>query len=65
MFTETLREETDGQDVLVDLHSLSSLTGFPLSLIKKELFGEDSPTESVRLSRLRELMLKYLDKNQF
>lgn len=50
-------------DTLVDLRSLSSLTGFPLDLIKKELFGEESETQTVRLSRLRELMLKYLDKN--
>lgn len=62
MLTET-QVEIGQSDALVDLRSLSSLTGFPVEFIKKELFGEESEIQSIRLSRLRELMLKYLDKS--
>lgn len=63
MFTETQKSDSNEQDVLVTLSSLSHLTGFPLSMIKKELFGEGSEVQSIRMSRLREVMLKYLDKS--
>ena len=47
------------EDSKVSLETFSSLTGFPLSFIKKELLISDK--EEVSLSDLRKSMLEYLN----
>ncbi len=52
--------ENTGESTSVNLTEFAELTGFPVELIKKELMiGEKSDT--VELSDLRSVMLKYLD----
>ena len=52
--------ENTGESTSVNLSEFSEMTGFPVELIKKELMiGEKSNT--VELSDLRSVMLKYLD----
>ena len=48
---------------MVTLKSLSDLTGFPVKMIKEELFNDqDLRIESLSLEDLRSAMLSYLDK---
>lgn len=52
------------QEGAVSLQSLSELTGFPLDVIKKELFleSEISDDDLIPIGKLRELMLGFIDK---
>ena len=52
---------TPESDQSVDLQQFAEMTGFPIELVKKELFGENEPGKEVSLSDLREAMLNYLD----
>ena len=48
---------------MVTLKSLSDLTGFPVKMIKEELFNDQNlKLESLSLDDLRSAMLNYLDK---
>jgi site-specific DNA-adenine methylase len=48
---------------MVTLKSLSDLTGFPVKMIKEELFSEsDLQSESITLEQLRTAMMSYLDE---
>lgn len=48
---------------MVTLKSLSDLTGFPVKMIKEELFSEsDLQSESISLEQLRTAMMSYLDE---
>jgi hypothetical protein len=51
-------EETDA----VTLQSLSELTGFPIEMIKAELFAGVENVDSLQLKDLRTAMLSYIDK---
>jgi hypothetical protein len=52
-------------DLKVNLSEFASMVGFPVELIKKELFesGDSSKKEQDQISmdELRQVMLKYLD----
>jgi hypothetical protein len=53
----------DRESDQVEFDTLEKLTGFPSKLIKEELLGSSSDSKSeVELSELRELMLKYIDR---
>lgn len=45
----------------VDLNSLAELVGFPVELVKKELFNDKDFDGEVDLGTLRAAMIKYLD----
>lgn len=48
----------------VDLNEFANMAGFPVELIKKELFENNENTkEEVSLENLREAMINYLNKN--
>jgi len=47
---------------MVSLESLSDLTGFPVEMIKKELFSSDLIDEKISLSELRKAMMSYIDE---
>jgi glutaredoxin-related protein len=47
----------------VTLESLSDLTGFPIEMIKTELFsGSDINEDSISLTDLRKAMMSYIDE---
>ena len=47
----------------VTLESLSDLTGFPIEMIKTELFnGTDLTEDSISLTDLRTAMMSYIDE---
>ena len=47
----------------VDLDQFASMVGFPVELIKKELFeSAEAETDEITMDQLRAVMLKYLDK---
>lgn len=48
-------------DQVVNLESLANLTGFPLEMIKTELFQNEDVTQGVTLNRLRKAMTDYID----
>jgi hypothetical protein len=50
----------DGRSSKVSLETLSKMTGFPVELIKEELF-RGSSSDQVCLESLREAMLSYID----
>lgn len=45
----------------VDLEKFAQMAGFPLELVKKELFGDRDMDVEVSLEELRMAMLNYLD----
>jgi hypothetical protein len=45
----------------VDLTSFANMAGFPVELIKKELFSNSEDSDQVSLASLRNAMLKYID----
>ena len=50
------------EDKKVDLQSFADMAGFPIELIRKELFEKDPSTQNeVSLEKLRAAMLSYLD----
>ena len=55
-----LENKTQDQE-LISLESLSNLTGFPVEMIRKELFNSDLPEEKVSLAELRKAMVSYID----
>ncbi len=56
---------TEQNDLNVNLNEFASMVGFPVELIKKELFesgsSEDKNKEEISMGELSEIMLKYLD----
>jgi hypothetical protein len=46
----------------VTLQSLSELTGFPIEMIKSELFSGIENIDSIQLEDLRSAMMSYLDE---
>jgi len=62
-------EEAKSMDIendknqMVTLESLSSLTGFPVEMIKHELFNDaDINGEKISLDQLRSAMVSYIDE---
>jgi hypothetical protein len=51
---------TEGKNSSVSLETLSKMTGFPVELIKEELFNGSS-SDQVCLESLRAAMLSYID----
>ncbi len=46
----------------ITLESLSDLTGFPVELIKSELFEGSLENNELKLGELRQAMMSYIDK---
>ncbi len=58
-----LESEAKEKQEMVTLKSLSDLTGFPVKMIKEELFNEKQLNEeTVSLDDLRKAMVSYLDQ---
>lgn len=49
------------EDKKVDLDSFAEMVGFPVELIRKELFENAEVKSEVSLEELRSAMLSYLD----
>ena len=56
-----LRMSKTSVDEAVDLKAFADLAGFPVELIKKELFSKNEDLQTVSIDDLRSAMLKYLD----
>lgn len=54
-------DKVDEEQEMIALESLASLTGFPVELIKKELFNGKLEEGEVSMSKLRSVMADYLD----
>lgn len=55
-------DQNANEQELVSLDSLAELTGFPVEMIKSELFNNSSlETEKVTLAELRKAMVSYID----
>lgn len=55
-------DHTNSLEEMVELKSFAQMTGLPLELLKSELFKEEQQaTDKLPLSRLREVVLSYLD----
>jgi UDP-N-acetyl-D-mannosaminuronic acid transferase (WecB/TagA/CpsF family) len=54
-------EQNTNEQELIELSSLAELTGFPLEMIKKELFNSSLESEKVTLADLRKAMVSYID----
>ena len=58
-----LESSAKDKQEIVSLKSLSELTGFPVKMIKEELFSDkDFSEETVSLDDLRVAMMSYLDQ---
>lgn len=58
----TASKEAATSDEVINLESLAELAGFPVELVKSELWsGEDVP-EHVSMDELRSVMMDYIDK---
>lgn len=58
-----LESEAKEKQEMVTLKSLSDLTGFPVKMIKEELFNDAQLNEeTVSLDDLRKAMVTYLDQ---
>lgn len=53
---------TTEENQVVDLSTFAEMAGFPVELIKSELFTSDDNKAEVSLAQLRIAMLSYLDK---
>lgn len=56
-----LKKSDEQQDSLVSLQSLAELTGFPVEMIKKELFTSHEASDQVSLDQLRTAMAAFID----
>ncbi|MBC76442.1 MAG: hypothetical protein CME64_10545 [Halobacteriovoraceae bacterium] len=54
-------EKTNQDQELISLESLATLTGFPVKMIKEELFSSEVADEKVSLDELRKAMVSYID----
>ena len=60
MTTEHLDQSSPGPAGKISLEALSKMTGFPIEMIKSEVFlGKDQ--QEVSLDELRQAMLSYID----
>lgn len=56
-----MEEQGTSVEEKVSLEHFAELAGFPLELVKKELFADSDPQDEICMSELRAFMLKYLD----
>lgn len=63
MLENKLEESLGSKDnqEMVSLESLADLTGFPVEMIRTELFKSELSDEKVSLSELRKAMVNYID----
>lgn len=54
-------EQNTNEQELIELSSLAELTGFPVEMIKKELFNSSLDSEKITLADLRKAMVSYID----
>ncbi|MEX0797981.1 MAG: hypothetical protein WD025_00960 [Bacteriovoracaceae bacterium] len=54
-------ENKERDQELISLESLADLTGFPVEMIRKELFKADVTDERISLGELRKAMVNYID----
>ncbi len=59
----TVGPESKGSTVSLEV--LAKMTGFPVELIKEEIFNGKSQGEEVSLEELRSAMLSYIDSTMF
>lgn len=45
----------------VDLEAFANMAGFPVELVRKELFQDSSNEDEISLADLRKAMLAYID----
>lgn len=55
-------EKNTNERELIELSSLADLTGFPVEMIKKELFDSSLDSEKISLAELRKAMVSYIDQ---
>ncbi len=60
MTTNAQNPDSDERGGKISLEMLAKLSGFPVDLIKEEIF-RGSPAEQVSLEELRSAMLSYID----
>lgn len=48
---------------IVNLEDFANMAGFPLELVKKELFTESDDLQNITMEELRAAMVKYIDQN--
>jgi hypothetical protein len=60
MTTENQSKSSESNDGKVSLETLARMTGFPVEMIKEEIFKGDG-SEQVSLEALRSAMLTYID----
>lgn len=46
----------------IDIENFANMVGFPVELIKKELFQDNENQDNITMDSLRAAMLKYIDK---
>lgn len=64
MLERSQKGTTDGAkeaQELVSLESLAEMTGFPVEMIRKELFNSELTQEKISLEDLRAAMVNYID----
>jgi len=54
-------DSTKEAQELVSLESLAEMTGFPVEMIRKELFNSELTEEKISLEDLRAAMVNYID----
>ncbi len=60
MTTETTTNGLAGENGRISLETLAKMTGFPVDMIKDEIF-QGKGTEDISLEDLRSAMLSYID----
>lgn len=55
-----LENKNDDQE-MISLESLADLTGFPVEMIRTELFKSELTEEKITLDELRKAMVSYID----
>lgn len=55
-----LDKATEDQE-MVTLDTLAEMTGFPVEMIRTELFSSELAGDEVSLTKLREAMVNYID----
>lgn len=55
-----LENKIEDQEI-ISLESLADLTGFPVEMIRSELFKSELADEKITLSELRKAMVNYID----
>lgn len=57
-----MEEQGKKLDEMVSLAKFAEMAGFPIELVKRELFEGANCSDEISVTELRGFMLKYLDK---